>query len=333
MKNYLGCTILSLLTSGAFAGAWTTYSLENTTAAYNTWSLGHTDSGQFVYAENGSVWQQDAFGAGAQTAFTDGLAGGANPSFIDGRYGVMGTGGWGPEPLVTFDPPNTGASFSTTPTSIQSYDGRMRDTAGAYVIGANGTFGQFSASNTLSYVTLDGSTTKTIINDISEYSCGFAMDSTGNLYVGDNDDGNVYFFAKAQLDSAISGSALEISDGTFVVDFGEGGDIGSLAVDDNGVLYGAGWNHNGIVSYDPNDDAFYTWNPGYETSHYMVDSFSFGGSNYVAFASASGSAAGSSAMYGIANMEAIPEPGTISLMMLGCGGLVWFRKRRKYLFR
>lgn len=333
MKNYVGFTILSMLTTGAFAEPWTTFSLENTTAPYNTWSLGHTDNGQFVYAENGSVWQQDAFGAGAHTAFSDGLAGGANPSFIDGHYSVMGTGGWGPEPLVTFDSSNTGASFLTTPTSIQSYDGRMRDAAGAYVVGANGTFGQYSASNTLSYVALDGFSTKTIINDISAYSCGLAMDNAGNLYVGDNDDGNVYFFAKSQLDGAISGSALEITDGSFVVDFGEGGDIGSLAVDDNGILYGAGWNHSGIVSYDPNDDSFYTWQPGYDTSHYIVDSFSFGGSNYVAFASASGSAAESNVLYGYANMEAIPEPGTITLMMLGAGGMVWFRKRRKYIFR
>lgn len=333
MKNYLGLTILSMLTSGACAGVWTTYSLENTTAAYNTWSLGHTDNGQFVYAENGSVWQQNSFGAGAHTAFSDGLAGGANPSFIDGHYGVMGTGGWGPEPLVTFDPSNTGASFSATPTSIQSYDGRMRDAAGAYIVGANGTFGQYSESNSLSYVSLDGVTTKTIINDISEYSCGFAMDSGGNLYVGDNDDGKVYFFAKAQLDSALSGSSLEITDGSFVADFGEGGDIGSLAIDDNGVLYSAGWNHSGIVSYDQADEAFYTWKPGFDTTHYIVDSFSFGGSNYVAFASASGSGAGSDVLYGYANMEAIPEPGTITLMMFGAGGMVWFRKRRKYLFR
>lgn len=30
---------------------------------------------------------------------------------------------------------------------------------------------------------------------------------------------------------------------------------------------------------------------------------------------------------------AIPEPGTITLMMLGAGGMVWFRKRRQYIFR
>ena len=39
------------------------------------------------------------------------------------------------------------------------------------------------------------------------------------------------------------------------------------------------------------------------------------------------------AYFAMDNMDVIPEPGTATLMLCGFGGLVWFRRRRKYFFR
>lgn len=330
MKKLMMAAATTAFASVALA-SWTTYSLPTTSVDYNQWSLGHTASGEFIYGENGTMWKQDAFGASAHTQYANTPVAGATPSFIStsGGAGLIGQGGWAASSLMTFTPGNTASSFTDTGVSLQNYAGKMRDANSAYIIGGNGT----SGSNNLTYVALDGSVNKTLINDISQYSCGFAMDASGNLYVGDNDDGHVYYFSKSQLDAAISGSSLEITDGSFVVDFGTGGDIGSLAVDDNGVLWGAGWNHNGLVSYDTGSDSFYNWTPGHDTTHYIVDTFSAAGSNYVGFVSADGFAQGSNVVYGFADVQAVPEPSSVILLVGGFGGMVWFRRRRKYFFR
>ncbi|WP_372845756.1 DUF4465 domain-containing protein [Pontiella sp.] len=39
------------------------------------------------------------------------------------------------------------------------------------------------------------------------------------------------------------------------------------------------------------------------------------------------------AYFAIDQIDVVPEPGTLSLMVLGLGGMVWFRKKRNYLLR
>ena len=336
MKKQIVITVCSAVVLSAATGPWTTQTLPNTTAAFNTWSLGHSN-GKFIYAENGTLWSQDSFGSTAYTQYANSPVSGAGPSFISAGSGtaVLGKGGWGASSLVTFNPGTTATTFTDTGVTLQNYAGIMRGTTGAFIIGGNGPLDSdgFTSRNNLKYVSFDGTTSVDVIGDISKYSCGFAMDASGGLYVGDNDDGNIYYFSQTQLDAAIAGSTLAMADGTFVVDFGTGGDMGTLAVDANGVLWGAGWAHNGIISYDTNTSAFNTWKPGFDSSHYLVDTFSFGSSNYVGFASADGSAAGSNVVYGFADAAAVPEPGTVTLMVLGFSGLVWFRTRRRHFLR
>ncbi len=314
--------------SPASADVWTTYSLPNTTAGFNTWALGHAD-GRFIYAENGTVYRQNSFGSGAYTQFSNTPVSGADPSFIASgstTSAVFGKGGWGASALTGFDPSNTASTFTDTPYTLSNFDGEMRDASSLYIAGANGTGG----SNNITYVSLDGTVNQTLIADVSQYSAGIALDVDGNLYVGDNDDGKIYKFTSTQLSDAISAdTALGINDGAYICDFGSGGNIGSLAVDANGVLWGAGWAAAGIQSYDPNSDSFYTWKPGYDTTHYLVDTFSNNGTNYVSFASAGGSGSGSSAQYGFAPTDAVPEPGSALLVAIGWLSLVAFRRIRR----
>ena len=299
------------------ADPWTTYSLPNTTAGFNTWALGHTD-GRYLYAENGTVYRQDNHGNSANTAFSNSPGtGGADPSFIatgSATTATIGTGGVSASTLKTFNPSNTGSSFTNTSFTTQNYSGEMRNASSLYIGGGNGTGG----SNNVTYVTTDGSTNQTLITDVSKYSAGIALDSSGNLYVGDNDDGKVYFFTETQLTDAINANtALGIADGTYICDFGAGGNIGSLAVDDNGIVWGTGWAANGIQSYDPHSDSFHTWTPGYDSTHYLLDTFSDNGNHFVAFASADGFASGSQVQYGFASADAVPEPASALLGILG----------------
>ncbi len=326
MKKYTLVAALLATTLTAHADPWTTYSLPDTTAAYSVWALGHT-GGRYLYAENGTVYRQTNHGNAANAQFSNSPgAGNADPSFIatgSGTSATIGTGGWGTSTLKTFDPSNTSSSFTDTSFTLSNYSGEMRDASSLYIAGGNGTGG----SNNITYVTTDGLTSQTLIADVSAYSAGIALDSAGNLYVGDNDDGKVYRFSETQLTDAINAStALGIADGTYICDFGAGGNIGSLAVDDNDVVWGAGWAANGIQSYDPNSDSFNTWTPGYDSSHYLLDTFSDNGTNYVAFASANGSASGSNVTYGFAPAEAVPEPASALLIAIGSFGIIGFRR-------
>lgn len=326
------CALLALLGASMFSpayGSWTTYTLPDTTASFNTWALGHAD-GRFIYSENGTVYRQNSFGSAAYTPFSNSPgAGNADPSFVasgSSTSAVLGKGGWGSSALVSFDPSNTGSSFTDTSYTLSNYDGEMRDASSLYIAGSNGTGG----SNNITYVSLDGTVNQTLIADVSLYSAAIALDGNGDLYVGDNDDGKIYKFTAAQLSDAISAeTALGIDDGSYICDFGSGGNIGSLAVDANGVLWGAGWAAAGIQSYDPNDDSFYTWKPGFDTAHYLVDTFANNGTNYVAFASAAGSGSGSDALYGFADADAVPEPGSALLVACGWISLTAFRRIRR----
>lgn len=331
MKKLTLAAIVSAVSVGALADAWTTFNLPTATDSYS-WGLAHTSDGRFVYANQGTFWRQNSLGSGAVTQFANSPGATTAPSFIaagSGSTAVAGVGGWGASALQTFSVNSSSSSFTSSTFTLQNFSGRMRDENSVYVGGGNGAGG----SHSLSYVALDGSANKVLIDQISDYSCGFAMDASGNLFVGDNDDGKVYFFSKLQLDGAIAGSSLTVGDGTEVADFGAGGKIGSLAVDANGVLWAAGWQESGITSYDQGTGSYYNWTPGFDSTSYIVDTFSDGANDYVAFVSNTGTGNGSDVVYGYADVAAVPEPSSVILLVGGFGGLVWFRRRRKYFFK
>jgi hypothetical protein len=276
------------------------------------------------------MYLQDAWDGAAYSPFA------SEPSFIDpsfiaiwdGTLGVIGAGGAGYSEFYTFDPDNTASGFSNVGTNY-NFQGVLRDSGSLYVNGASWT----QPTNAVYFMTLGGATNKVVIDDVSMYSAGLALDMSGNLYVGDNDDGSVYKFTALQLDAAITGTPLTLGSGELVHDFGDGGNIGSLAVDGLGRLWTAGWNQEGLKVYNPVLDQEFSVIPGLTNANYKVGTFTRGGTNYVAYLNqADPGHPGTAQMYGfdLAELYAIPEPGTVA--MIGVAGVIlgiriWLRNR------
>ncbi|HUI08648.1 MAG TPA: PEP-CTERM sorting domain-containing protein [Verrucomicrobiae bacterium] len=304
---------------------WIQFPLPNLSEGYSPTALAHLPDGRYLFANQGTYYRQDAFGSAGYTAYSNVSPGdSADPSFVavwDATHAVAGGGGFGASDLYRFDPSSLGApTFVAQGLSLQNYSGVFRDATSLYVGGANGT----GSTHSISYIDLISATTKVIIDNISTYSCDFAQDASGNLYVGDNDDGKVYKFTAAQLSLAISGSALAISDGTFVHQFDDG--LGTMAVDGEGRIWSAGWMANGLQAYDPVSNTEFAVIPGLTNANYKVTTFTAGGQDYVAFMDqANPGQAGTAQYYGY---EAIPEPGTFALALAGLVVLPLCRRNR-----
>jgi hypothetical protein len=307
---------------------WVQFALPSLSASFSPVAIGHLSDGRYVYAEGGQFYQQDAWGGAAYSSYS-GEPVGVDPSFVAIRSddtAVAGGGGFGPSALYSFDPSNLAApGFAASPFTLPNYQGVFRNDHGLYINGVNSGF-----TNGVSYVTMDGSTNKLIIADISLYSAGFALDGAGNLFVGDNDDGRVYRFTAAQLESAIVGAPLTVADGAFVHDFGTGGDIGSMAIDGLGRVWVAGYLNNGIRVYNPDLDQEFGYIPNLTNANYFVSSFTRGGEHYIAYVNEENPfSSGTDVHYGydLAASLAIPEPGTLAL--LGCGAAAILRRRQR----
>lgn len=312
---------------------WSHFALPDLSAAFSPVAIGHLSDGRYVYGEGGQLYQQDAWGGAAYSSYS-GEPGGLDPSFIalrDDHTAVVGGGGFGASALYSFDPSNPAApGFTASPFSLPNFQGVFRDGNGLYINGpyGSGLFGP--ETNGVTYVTLDGTTQKLVIERISTYSAGFARDSAGNLYVGDNDDGRIYRFSAAQLAAAIVGVPLTTDDGEFIHDFGSGGDIGSLAVDGYGRVWAAGYLDGGIRAYNPDLDQEFTYHPNLSNAHYFVSTFTRDGEHYVAYVNETDPFSGGTGVtygYELASALAVPEPATL-LLMLGGGIVAAFRRGR-----
>ena len=293
---------------------WTQFSLPNLSDAFAPTALSHLPDGRYLFANQGTYYRQDTFGSAGYTAYSNVAPGNAaDPSFMaiwDATHAVAGGGGFGPSDLYLFNPSSlTAPAFAAQGLSIQNYSGVFRDATSLYVGGGNGT----NSTHSISYVDLNTATTKVIIDDISTFSCGFAQDAAGNLYVGDNDDHKVYKFTAAQLSLAITGTPLAITDGTFV--YQSINSLGTMAVDGLGRIWSAGFLANGLQVYDPVSNAETTVIPGLTNANYTVTTFSVGGQDYVAYTDQTNPLqAGTAQFYGY---EAIPEPATLGLVAAG----------------
>ncbi|MFH0953436.1 MAG: hypothetical protein V1873_03810 [Verrucomicrobiota bacterium] len=310
--------------------SWIQFSLPSLSQAFGGTALAHLPDGRYVFAETGNLYLQDLWNAAAYTPFQNEPVG-IDPSFMtvwNSATAAIGHGGWGSSPVSQFDPSAPAdAGFTNIGVTLQNFHGVFRDANGLFVGGAD--TGSGGDRHGIRWISLSGGTNRIVIDDVSVYSTGFTADESGNLYVGDNDDGKVYRFTKAQLDTAIESSPLSITDGELIYDFGEGGDIGSLAVDAGGRIWAAGWQHNGLRVYNPALAEEFMYVPNLDNANYKVAVFGHDGTNYIAYMNQADPFNGGTAQYygfAPAGEFAIPEPAPFVLVMLGLSG--WWVRRR-----
>ncbi len=314
------------------AAVWSTLALPPLAQPYAAPSMAHLPDGRFLFGSQGSIHLQQTWGAAATAVFSS-VPAGVDPSFIAVRSdtaGLIGAGGWGASGFYTFAPSDSASAFTPVlGVTTQNYAGAWRDAAGFYSAGAD--TGSGGTHHGIRYIAFDGSVNRVLIEDISVYSCGFARDAAGDLYVGDNDDGKVYRFTAAQLDAVIAGgAALTVADGVFVHDFGGGGNLTTLACDGLGRLWAAGWLENGINVFDPVSGIHTHLTPDLDNANYAVTAFERGGAAYVGWINQSDPfSAGTSQTYGYAPAaQAIPEPAAAGLALLGAAVAVLRRRFR-----
>ena len=309
--------------------AWTTFNLPPLGQSFGSYWMEHLSDGRLVYGSTNDLDLETAFGSGTLVDYSNALA--WDPSGLTLRHdnlAAVGQGTFGNSGIYLFDPSNPGTGFTAIAgVSIQNYSLLFRDGSSLYVGGLNGTeTNAFSLpKHAISYVTLDGSVNKVIIDNVSEFSGNFAVDLTGNLYVTNNDNGGLYKFSAAQLDAAISGSALSISAGQFLTTLPANS---SIAIDSQGRILSAGFGVNGFDLYDPADDTHTNIVPALSNPNYVVTTFSDGTDDYIAYLNAAGSSAGSAITYGYDKVSnVVPEPSSMLLLVLSVAGFASCRRR------
>jgi len=329
-KSFVVAAAVALATASVVSQAsadWTQFSLPNLTDAFSPTAVTVLPDGQYVFANEGAYYLQDAFGSAGYAAFSNTSPGnGADPSFLavwDSTHAIAGGGGFGASDLYRFNPSSlTAPSFTAQGLSLQNFSGVFRDANSLYVGGENGS----NSTHAISYVDLTTDTFKVIIDNISTFSCAFAQDAAGNLYVGDNDNQKVYKFTAAQLSLAISGAPLSITDGTFL--YQSGNSLGSMAVDGLGRIWSSGFLENGLQVYDPSLNTETTVIPDLTNANYMVTTFSVSNQSYVAYTDEANPFQGGTAQY--YGFEAVPEPGTFGLVFTGLAALAVYRRKRRH---
>jgi len=339
LRTVVTLTVLACAIHTSVAHAsWTTHSLPNLPQMFGSYRVDHLSDGRFVYGTNNALYQQDSFGSGAYTQFVDSGSSTFDPSFVavaSNTQAAVGQGTFGASNLLLLNPSTTTSQaftpLGTPAVSMQNYSGMFWNGSNMLIGGGNGTTsnGFGGQMHSINYVSADGTTNKIIIDDISLFSGDFAVDSSGDLYVSDNDDLNLYKFTQAQINSAISGTALSITDGTLVTTLAKNG---SIAVDSQGRIWSAGFQTNGIDAYDPDTGLSRTFTPGEDNSNYIVSTFSDGADDYVAFINADGTNAGAAVSYGydMTDNLAVPEPSTVLLFFLGGCAVFRVYARRKH---
>lgn len=247
--------------------------------AEDKFAVGHLPDGNYVYLVADRAYLQNTF---TRTGHSEYKAVPTNPppSFVavwDDSLAVAGYADESSGTLQRFDPSDLDNPGFTSVSTIRTFHGVFHDATSVYV-------GDISGSSvSIRYVALDGTTNRVVVADISASSspAGFARNESGDLYVGDSDDGVVYRFTASQLGTAVlSGVPLQMSQGTAVHDFGEGSNIVSVAVDGLGRIWGGG-EQTGIRVYNPALGMATNLVPHLNGTRCRVTAFSVDGRAYV----------------------------------------------------
>lgn len=181
-----------------------------------------------------------------------------DPAFIvakDTTTALIGAGGSfsSATPLYSINPSIDPVPFTSIGTA-QSYAGAYWKSPtsaqeGWLIVGQVGSGG---VSGVL-YVSMNGAAQKLIVDAVGTYSSGMAAGPSGELVVAHYDFSlpkeEIYRFTAAQVEAAISGSALTLANGVKVCELDS---AGALAVDGLGRIWGAGFMADGYLEvFDP----------------------------------------------------------------------------------
>ncbi len=314
------------------ARAWITLDLPDLISSsphFGAVAVAHLSDGQYVYGNNNSLYLQNSFGSSANTAFA--TAPNVDPSFIavvNDTTAVVGSGQGAVLPVYQFNPSSPASPGYTGITSLQNFSGAPAGASAVYVVGANGSGG----SNSVSYVTLGG-TQQLLVNPAGGFSAGVAVDGTGDLFVGDNDNNSVYEFTYAQVQNALAHSSqLVFGNGTLVHTFADDV-VGSLAVDAAGRVWAAGFGADGLFFFNPATNTGGVLNPEAAGGEYTVSAFSASGYDYVNFVWQAGFDPGDQVVYGYDQVQNVPEPSSSASLAALVAGVVAVGLRRRNLAR
>lgn len=268
-RSFIIAAILSGWAAGAGGDTWTSIRLPDLPisgfhVSYRSPQAAILADGRLIHAQGryysppeSRFWVQDKWGSGQVTQVEGPMA--FDPAFIaikDETNALIGAGGdFGVDaPVYTFDPSDPGATSYTHIADLQQFQGAYwassTSAAEGWLVG-----GQNGASNmnAVSYLSLNGMVNTVVVDQVSAYSGGLAVDTNGDVYVvayslsGPTD--TVYRFSCTQIEQAISGITLTLNDGQLVYAFDS---AASIAVDQLGRIWAGGYRANGYMQvYDP----------------------------------------------------------------------------------
>ncbi|MBN1435623.1 MAG: PEP-CTERM sorting domain-containing protein [Sedimentisphaerales bacterium] len=201
----------------------------------------------------------------------------------------------------------------------------------AYVTGLNST--SWLDPTSIWLLDTSGSNDHDCIAAIGGYSAGFAFDSAGNVYYATNGlaDNALISFSAAQVAAAVGASSMDINDATILSDLLGGGYDTTVDEADN-VICNA--NYSGSDT-EPESHYVAMWNGnvGSGTNYDVLATAQGPWGDWISLIDSQGNVTVDGSIYqadfyynGIAELSAVPEPITVTLLLLGSGMLI--RKRR-----